>query len=212
VKDTLRQQVISKLAELQIGDDVPALIKFDDPPRIEYVTKDCAVIYNPVDDRFFYLTDMETRKIVGFQFLFPRKDAGGPQPIPYIGGEPKSFNAADVGVTLVEPPSDELRGGFKFDRAASPPSTTPTPSGAAPIGEGYYWARWISAAPGTREGDELTPSNQWSIVEVWQNYLPPDEGDGEFLAVSVTGVETTQWLENFEWGQLIADRNIRVAK
>jgi hypothetical protein len=52
---------------------VPTLVEFDDPRRLEYVTKDCACIYNPVDERFCYITDMETRKIIGFQFMLPQK-------------------------------------------------------------------------------------------------------------------------------------------
>lgn len=74
------------------------------------------------------------------------------------------------------------------------------PAALVPTEPGYYWAKWISAAPDTREGNELTPALSWGVVEVWQNYFPPDEGDGEYFGVSVTGVETTQWLENFEWG------------
>lgn len=55
-------------------DYVPQLVKLDEPPRIEYVTKDCAMVYNPVGDgRLFYMTDMEERKIIGFQLLLPRQ-------------------------------------------------------------------------------------------------------------------------------------------
>ncbi len=60
---------------------VPQLIKLDDPPRLEYVTKDCAMVYHPVGDgRLFYMTDMEAeRKIVGFQLLLPPREEVTPE-------------------------------------------------------------------------------------------------------------------------------------
>lgn len=73
---------------------IPTLVKFDEPPRLEYVTKDCVCIYNPVDERFCYITDMETRKIIGFQFMLPRK----PEPT----SERIEFSLEGTGFTLRE--------------------------------------------------------------------------------------------------------------
>lgn len=70
-----------------------------------------------------------------------------------------------------------------------------------PTKPGFYWARWMKAAPGTHEGDELTPALEWEIVEVWENHIGTGcEADGcEKWGVSVTGVRETQWLPDFIW-------------
>jgi hypothetical protein len=68
----------------------------------------------------------------------------------------------------------------------------------APKKAGHYWAKWRIANDGTREGDELTPSDTWEVVQVFENCL--DHTDDEFLAVHVPGVERSQSLENFVWG------------
>jgi hypothetical protein len=67
-----------------------------------------------------------------------------------------------------------------------------------PTKPGFYWAKWKIAAEGTKEGDDLTPSDEWEVVQVNLNCLDPD--DPEYLSVAVCGVEKTQWLENFFWG------------
>ncbi len=67
-----------------------------------------------------------------------------------------------------------------------------------PSEEGFYWAKWRIAADGTLEGDELTPCNEWEVVQVNVNCI--DQDDPEHLSVSVAGVEQVQWLENFVWG------------
>lgn len=72
-----------------------------------------------------------------------------------------------------------------------------------PTKPGFYWALWISPAPGTFEADDLVfPAPTWEVVEVWVNYLGDDEDDEDTpkYGVSVTGVRETQWLENFKWG------------
>lgn len=74
---------------------VPTLVELADPPRLEYVTKDVACIYNPVDERFCYITDMETRKIIGFQFMLPSKPKS-------IFPERREFSLAGTGFTLRE--------------------------------------------------------------------------------------------------------------
>lgn len=76
--------------------------------------------------------------------------------------------------------------------------------GWKPSKPGFYWALWTNAADGTKEGDQLTPAQEWEVVEVWENLLgEPCEADTyhgvEKWAVSVCGVEQTQWLDNFIW-------------
>lgn len=73
---------------------------------------------------------------------------------------------------------------------------------------GYYWAKWRIAAEGTVEGDELTPSDDWEIVQVNWNILgwedQTDEENPERLSVSVCGVQQCQWREDFFWGARVA--------
>ena len=66
-----------------------------------------------------------------------------------------------------------------------------------PVTEGFYWARWIKAVPGTREGDELTPGLQPEVMYVFVNCL--DKANPEYLMVEVPGVERAQSLDCFEW-------------
>lgn len=68
-----------------------------------------------------------------------------------------------------------------------------------PKTEGFYWAKWRIADDGTKEGDELTPSNEWEVVQLvngGNTYEP------HFYA-SVPGVEKVQSLENFIWGKIV---------
>jgi hypothetical protein len=67
-----------------------------------------------------------------------------------------------------------------------------------PIREGFYWAKWRIAEDGTREADELTPSDDWEVVYVFENCL--DEASDERFMASVPGVERAQSMENFFWG------------
>jgi hypothetical protein len=69
-----------------------------------------------------------------------------------------------------------------------------------PKAPGFYWAQWRKADPDTREGDELTPSDKWEPVDVFEN---ADESHPEYLRVQVIGVERSQSLENFVWGEQI---------
>lgn len=75
-------------------------------------------------------------------------------------------------------------------------------SAIAPTEPGYYWAKWRIASDGTHEGDELTPSDEWEIVQVNQNSSDPS--DREYLSVSVSGVRETQWPDCFVWGPFVA--------
>lgn len=75
-----------------------------------------------------------------------------------------------------------------------------------PMKPGYYWAKWRIASENTHEGSELTPSDEWEIVQVNSNYLTweDDPADDEALSVSVAGVRETQWRDCFVWGEFIA--------
>jgi len=78
-----------------------------------------------------------------------------------------------------------------------------------PTKPGYYWAMWRKASPCTHEGDQLTPSDKWEVVEVWENYIGEScEADAdEKFGVSVPGVRESQWLSNFIWadGPIVMD-------
>ncbi|EHK56855.1 hypothetical protein [Allomesorhizobium alhagi] len=80
---------------------------------------------------------------------------------------------------------------------------TPT----VPLKPGYYWAKWRIAADGTHEGDELTPSDTWEIVQVNKNIVDWEDNpeEHEALSVAVTGVLETQWRDCFVWGPKVAD-------
>ncbi|QOF71442.1 hypothetical protein IG197_27480 [Aminobacter sp. SR38] len=40
-----------------------------------------------------------------------------------------------------------------------------------PTKPGYYWAQWRKAVAGTRDAAELTPSDDWEPVQVFENAL-----------------------------------------
>ncbi|WAX93161.1 hypothetical protein N7E70_015800 [Aminobacter sp. NyZ550] len=71
-----------------------------------------------------------------------------------------------------------------------------------PTKPGYYWAKWRKPLPGTRDAAELTPSDRWEPVQVFENAL--DDQDPEYLMVEVGGVEKAQSLDGFVWGPAIA--------
>jgi hypothetical protein len=66
---------------------------------------------------------------------------------------------------------------------------------------GFYWARWLEADPATRDADHLVPSQEWIVVEVFVNGSEDDHAAG--LRSLVPGVEASQSLENFEWGEKV---------
>lgn len=72
---------------------------------------------------------------------------------------------------------------------------------------GYYWAKWRIATEDTEEGDDLTPSNNWEIVQVNDNNGEP--GTLEELSVAVAGVREAQWRDGFVWGPKVAELNPR---
>ena len=64
---------------------------------------------------------------------------------------------------------------------------------------GFYWAKWRIADDGTKEGDELTPSNTWEVVQL----INGGSIDKPHFYVSVPGVEKIQSVENFVWGKMV---------
>lgn len=83
--------------------------------------------------------------------------------------------------------------------------SNPATTGARPTRPGFYWAQWTDAAPGTYEGKDLTPSEKWEVVEVWENFVgdPCEADECEKFGVFVPGVRETQWLDNFIWGERV---------
>lgn len=77
-----------------------------------------------------------------------------------------------------------------------------------PTKPGYYWALWIKEAKGTKGAGDDVMSGEWEIVEVWENFIgdtcPADE-DIKWC-VNVHGVEQTQWVESFKWGNPVPGR------
>lgn len=71
-----------------------------------------------------------------------------------------------------------------------------------PTKPGHYWARWRIKSPGTAEEND-PPSGEWEVVQVFQNCIDPD--DPEYLAVAVAGVERSQAVENFYWGDRVPE-------
>ena len=75
-----------------------------------------------------------------------------------------------------------------------------------PTTPGYYWAKWKIAADGTHEGDDLTPSDNWEIVQVNSNMSGWERSDNpERFSVAVPGVRETQWPDCFFWGDRVAE-------
>lgn len=68
-----------------------------------------------------------------------------------------------------------------------------------PKTEGFYWAKWRIADDGTKEGDELTPSNEWEVVQL----VNGGSIDEPHFYASVPGVEKVQSIENFIWGKIV---------
>lgn len=69
-----------------------------------------------------------------------------------------------------------------------------------PTKPGFYWAKWRIADDGTVEGVEMTPQDRWEPVEVFDN-----NATDEPLRVFVCGVQKSQTLKNFVWGNPIEE-------
>ena len=74
-----------------------------------------------------------------------------------------------------------------------------------PQAPGYYWAKWRIASDDTHEGEEITPSDTWEIVQINDNN--GEAGSLEELSVSVHGVRETQWRDCFIWGPQVSGLN-----
>lgn len=59
---------------------------------------------------------------------------------------------------------------------------------------GYYWAKWTNIDGWKPQAVDL----MWEVVNVFEN--SSDERSSDFLRVMVTGVEKTQAIQDFEWG------------
>ncbi|RWR14234.1 hypothetical protein [Paenirhodobacter populi] len=64
-----------------------------------------------------------------------------------------------------------------------------------PKKSGFYWGRWHTPARGTADGGEMCTGTAWEVHEVWL------AGFDEGLKVFVPGVEKSQPLDAFEWGE-----------
>ena len=73
-----------------------------------------------------------------------------------------------------------------------------SPKYPTPEKPGFYWAKWKIASDGTKEGEELTPNDEWEVMHVVENAIDPSHP--EYLMVEVPGVEQWQGIENFFWG------------
>lgn len=78
-----------------------------------------------------------------------------------------------------------------------------------PLEPGYYWAKWRIATVDTHEGGELTPCDDWEIVQANENdpHWESNPADEKALSVSVCGVREAQWRDCFVWGDFIAPLN-----
>lgn len=71
-----------------------------------------------------------------------------------------------------------------------------------PDHEGFFWARWLKAVPGTDDNGDGCPGPEladWEVVNVFENGGDPDNAD--FYMVAVAGVAKGQSLDCFEWGE-----------
>lgn len=77
--------------------------------------------------------------------------------------------------------------------------TMPVEIHPTPTKEGFYWAKWKIADPGTYPNhpqDEHVLLKDWEVVNVWESGSP---GSGD-MAVHLVGVEKCQSLDCFFWG------------
>ena len=75
-----------------------------------------------------------------------------------------------------------------------------------PVKPGYYWAKWRIPAEDTHEGNLMTPSDVWEIVQVNVNSVDWDDDplEHEALTVAIPGVRESQWRDCFIWGDFVA--------
>jgi hypothetical protein len=108
----------------------------------------------------------------------------------------------------------EANTGDPRNREEAAVSFQPSP---LPKREGWYWAKWHTASPGTdhcrncghRHSEWTEPHGldleNWAVVEVVENCL--DTSSPEYLMVQVPGVSKWQPIEGFTWGPQIEEFN-----
>lgn len=67
--------------------------------------------------------------------------------------------------------------------------------------EGYWWARWHTPDPATEDDGDGCFGDVWEPVQVFLNSIDPDSD--ESWRVFVPGVQRSQPLDAFEWGDPI---------
>lgn len=67
-----------------------------------------------------------------------------------------------------------------------------------PKAPGHFWAKWLTAAPGTAQGACAEYNTEWEVVQVCENSANLNGAD--YLTVAVPGEAVRQPLGNFEWG------------
>lgn len=72
--------------------------------------------------------------------------------------------------------------------------------GALPQSAGFYWGRWHTPTPGTADDGEMCTGKDWEVHSVFRTGLGDDT---DKLMVFVPGVERSQPLEAFEWGEQV---------
>jgi transcriptional regulator with XRE-family HTH domain len=74
---TFAQAILSRLTEAASpASDLttpyaPILIRFDDPPRLEYITEDAPSVYERIDNNFDIILAMNSRAVIGFRYMLP---------------------------------------------------------------------------------------------------------------------------------------------
>lgn len=65
---------------------------------------------------------------------------------------------------------------------------------------GHYWGRWHSPDPQTADSGEMCCGELWEVHRVYRD----DVGnEPDLLRVFVPGVEATQPIDAFEWGNRV---------
>jgi hypothetical protein len=75
--------------------------------------------------------------------------------------------------------------------------------------EGFWWAKWLKADPGTADDGEGCSGDKWEPVEVVANVALPEVTDD--WRVAVLGVEKSQSVRNFEWGPCLEAQKAEIS-
>ena len=73
-----------------------------------------------------------------------------------------------------------------------------------PAKDGMFWGRWHTPCPGTADDGECCSGTEWEVHHVFRNHYRHDEDDR--WRVMVPGVEQTQPIDAFEWGEEVVRR------